>query len=243
MTIAKKTLSVAQVAWLCGVAHSTVGYWIRTKKLAAIRAGRNYSVSLDDLFLLMQSTGRKMPEELLCKDGQVPRFRTMPQCWQYWQDSEEKNCQECAVFVNKLNVCFTANGSNHLNCKMSCGECQYYVETYLPRMQFIHQIRIPAAIYRGFHVWGGNKYFSQLCGIQRKHVPGMGVERIVHPDSLEEVISNIKMRALKDPSLSMGYSIFLKDNKHGKLKVRIGVYPLDEPPGTHLVVGEPQEGE
>jgi len=37
----KKTLSVTQAAKLCGVGRTTVGYWIRSRKLRATRTGHD----------------------------------------------------------------------------------------------------------------------------------------------------------------------------------------------------------
>ena len=41
-------LSVSQVASLCGVGHSTVGYWVRGNKLGARRVGNQYSIPVEE---------------------------------------------------------------------------------------------------------------------------------------------------------------------------------------------------
>ena len=43
MADSQKTLSVSKAATLCGVGRTTVGYWIRSKKINAARPGRNYN--------------------------------------------------------------------------------------------------------------------------------------------------------------------------------------------------------
>ncbi len=67
----------------------------------------------------------------------------------------------------------------------------------------------------------------------------MGVENLVHPDSLEAVISETKRRALGYSESSSTIDIFIKNNRNGKLKVSASLYPLRKPPGTFLVLAEP----
>ena len=242
MKTSKKVLSVARTAVLCGVGHSTVGYWIRSKKLCANRVGRNYSIPIEELLFFLKSTGQNIPEELA--DGKLlgPYFRTVQNCWQYWQGrSNGHDCKECTVFKNQLEVCFTAQASSSSSCSKTCFKCQYYLETYLLRIQFIHQINYPAAVYKGLHLWGGNRSWAKLCEVQESDLPGMSVERAVHHDSLAQVISNIRRRALGDLAIPRTYNIFLKNNKSGKLKVRVAVYPLSEPSGANLLLAEPGE--
>ncbi len=69
----------------------------------------------------------------------------------------------------------------------------------------------------------------------------MGVEQVIHPESLATVISNIRKRALGNHRIPRTYSIFLKNTKYGKIKIRIAVYPLSEPSGTNLMLAEPDE--
>ncbi len=108
-------------------------------------------------------------------------------------------------------------------------------------MQFIYQIDHPAAIYKDLHFWVGNMSWAKLCELQEKDLLGMGVEHLIHPDSLGTVISDIRKRALGSRAIPKTYSIFLKNKRYGKLKVRIAVYPLNEPSGTHLILAEPDD--
>jgi excisionase family DNA binding protein len=64
MAVSQKTLPVSQAAALCGVGRTTVGYWIRSKKLRANRVGRNYSIPVQDLLYFLKSSGQKIPSEL-----------------------------------------------------------------------------------------------------------------------------------------------------------------------------------
>jgi len=240
MTTQKKALSVSEVAALCNVGRGTVNYWIRSKKLSPSRIGRNYSISLEELFFFLKSTGREIPTDLVNGNLQSPFFRTVQNCWQYFQGRGGKpNCEDCMVFKNQLNVCFIANNGTPSHCEKACDECPYYLETYLPRIQFIHQIDLPAAVYKDLYFWGGNRRFAELCELPERDLVGKGIEQVVHPDSLETVISNVKKRDLGDPNVPIICSVFLKNRQNRKLKVRVGVCPLREPSGANFVFVEP----
>jgi excisionase family DNA binding protein len=242
MAIPKETLSVAQTAALCGVGRSTVGYWIRSTRLRANRTGKNYSIPREELLFFLKSTGRNIPDDLAGGDFRGPCFRAIQNCWDYWKDSHHGlNCKDCTVFANKVEVCFTAKEISSSNCPGSCHECRYYTEIYLPRIQFVHQIDLPAAVYKGFELLGGNRGWAELCEVEEKDLPGMGIEQGVHPDSIGTVISSVKRRALGDPSVPRTYSIFLRSSQNVRISVRISVYPLSEPAGSYLILAESNE--
>jgi len=83
MSNRNQTLSVAEAAELCGVGHSTVGYWIRTQKLHADRVGRGYRVPAAELALLLKSRGHRVPPGLVGDNIKGPFFITMKNCWEY----------------------------------------------------------------------------------------------------------------------------------------------------------------
>jgi excisionase family DNA binding protein len=237
MTI-KKTLSVTEAAKLCGVGRTNVGYWIRSKKLRVNRVGRNYSIPIDELLFFLKKTGKKIPPELAELDRKGLFFRSYQHCWQFHEGTDHgEQCKDCVAFRNQLSFCFTANKSGSLGCPISCEECRYYIETFRSRIQFIHQIEAPAAVYRDLYFWGGNSRWARLCGVPESDLVGMGVEQIIHPDSLEKVISTAKRWALNDSSLPGEFSLFFKKGKSGKREVFLSVYPLNEPAGTFLLMG------
>jgi len=55
------------------------------------------------------------------------------------------------------------------------------------------------------------------------------------------VISSDKKRVLGNPQAPRIDDIFLRHGRHDKLKARIAVYPLFEPPGAWLLLGEAQK--
>lgn len=235
----EKAISVKKAADFCGVNRGTINYWIREKKLYAKRSGKNYSIKVSELARFLESTGKNIPAELKNDDFQGPLFRSVQPCWKYWDGgNHSQECKDCVVFVNKLDNCFIASKSCGIKCNTTCDECQYYRDIYLPRINFVHQINLPAAIYKDFYIWRGNRQFSQLCEIQENDLVGMGIEILVHPDSLQTVVSNIKNRALGDPQVPRRYSIFFNSNKHKKVSVDVTVYPLNEPSGTYLILAE-----
>ena len=242
MATPKKSLSVAQTATICGVGRSTVGYWIRSKRISAVRKGRNYFIPCEELLFFLKSTGRNIPQDLLERDYGSLYFRAFQNCWEFNKERTHGiNCKDCSVFVNKLQTCFTASKSAFLNCPRSCYDCRYYIEIYLPKIQFVHQIDLPAAVYKGFEIWGGNSAWAELCEVEEKDLPGLGLEQVVHSDSIEKVISIIKKRALGNTSVPKTYSVFFKNSKNVRLKVEISAYSLIEPAGSFLILAETEK--
>ena len=176
-------LSVSQVASLCGVGHSTVGYWIRSNKLKAFRVGKQYSIPVEELVLYLKSKGQEIPYELVGMYAPNPDIMDFTNCWQYFRGSAHgHDCDHCLVFKKMVETCFCftsrANGSSQ--CANRCHDCTYYMETYLSKIQFIHQISSPAAITKDFYLWGGNTPWAKLCGVSEGDLPGIGIEQIFH---------------------------------------------------------------
>lgn len=124
-------------------------------------------------------------------------------------------------------------------CVDTCIKCEYYRKYYLPRMRFMHQINLPAAIYKGLYVWGANYSFESLCGLEIGAFIGAGIESIVHQDSMEMVISFAKRRSLGDRSLPSYYDAYVKTKNDGKIAVQLSVSSLNEPQGTFLAIFNP----
>ena len=234
-----KTLSVSEIAALCGVNRNTIGSWIRSGKLRADRVGRNYSIPVEELVFFLKSTGQRIPEQLGEHILKGPNFRPIQNCWHYFQGRvSKKDCENCTVYKNRLKVCFTGKDSHLLVCNGTCHKCQYYLDTYYCRIEFIHQLDFPAAVYKDLYFWGGNAKWAALCGVSEGDLVGMGIENVYHPDSLARMISDNKKRALGNPQAPRFGEIYIKHPKHGKLKVRIAVYPLLEPTDTWLLLGD-----
>ena len=223
--------------------RSTINNWINSKKLNAIRSGRNYGVPEKELLIFLRSTAREIPSELQSDDLKGPLYKTFQYCWDYPKDrAHGERCNGCVVSDKKLDVCFTAKGSKKLDCPVECSECRYYQEIYLPRIQFIHQFDFPAAVCKGLFFWGANSKWAAINRISQNKFPGMGVERLVHPDSLECVISRIRKMELSE-LLPMTFTIFMKSQKRGgKQEADISFIPLNEPPGTFLFFAKVEKG-
>ena len=235
-----KTLSVRQAAALCDVGRTTVGYWIRSKKLAAIRRGKKYAIPVQNLLYFLKANGQEIPAQLENDHLNGPIFRTFQNCWQYYQDqSHGLNCRECIVFKNRLPVCFSARNDGKLNCTEGCQKCCYYREAYYPRVQFIHQLEIPAAIIKDLNCWAGNPAMAELCEVHQKQLVGMGIEKIIHPRSLEQVISCVKRKALGDPGTQSECRIYIKNHRADGLKIKCSVFVLKQPPGAFLITAVP----
>ena len=235
-----KTLSVRQAAALCDVGRTTVGYWIRSNKLAAIRRGKKYEIPVQNLLYFLKASGQEIPAQLEDENLNGPVFRIFQNCWQYYQDhSHGLNCPQCIVFKNKLPVCFSARNDGKLNCTEGCQKCRYYREAYYPRVQFIHQFEIPAAIVKDLNFWAGNPAMADLCEVHQKKLLGMGIEKIIHPRSLEQVISCVKRRALGDPGSPAECRIYIKNHQADGLRLKCSVFVLKQPPGAYLITAVP----
>ena len=238
MTDTKKTLSVSQAASLCGVGRTTVGYWIRSKKLHANRVGRNYAILVDDLLFFLKNSDQKIPPELLRENSNGFIFKSFQNCWQHWHGSEHGHrCHKCIAFKNQLQDCFTVKDSGMLECS-DCLACRYYMETYFPRIQFVHQFGIPAAVFKGLYLWGGNSQCAELCGVRQKDLVGMGIEKLVHASSLANVIEKVRQMAIGEPVVGNKCSIYVNNRVKGSQKIHVWVYPLMEPDRTFLVLGK-----
>ncbi len=236
-----QTLSVLEIAEICGVARSTVSYWIAKKSLPANRSGKKYVVSIDELVLFLKSEGQPVPQILLEHvEGVHPQlFRPRRPCWEYWANEPHgTKCQECAVFIHQIAECFTDKDNQKHQCPINCHECQYFGEYYGPRVAFIHQIDKPAAVYKDLYVWSGNKAWADLCGIDVERLIGVGIEEFVHADSLRMFINYNKRRHQGDPTVPDRYQVFLSDKSGGKIKVYLSISPLIRPSGTWLAVAE-----
>lgn len=237
----QQILTVAQVAAICGVNRNTVGLWIRSRKLLAQRTGRNYTVAAPDLILFLKTTGRDIPAELAELTSLEPHFRTIQHCWDYFQSTNHLNgCRDCAVYKNKLDVCFVGRDAASTYCRGQCGDCRYFQETFLPRLQLVHQLALPAAVYKDFYLWCGNRKWARIIGCAERDLIGLGIEQVFHPDSLRVVMASFKKRALGDPAAPGVDDVFLTNERNEKIALSISVYPLVEPAGAWLLLGETQ---
>ena len=106
--------------------------------------------------------------------------------------------------------------------------------------QFVHQIDVPAAVFKDLYLWGGNSFFAQLCEYEAKDLIGLGIETIVHPNSLATVISAARKSALGNPAVPKSCRIYIKNSDVSQQQIYVSVYPLREPAGAFLVLGEPK---
>ncbi len=241
MTLGRARYSVKQVADGCGVGRSTVGYWIRSGKLRADRLGRDYVVPEQDLLCFLSESGKRLPEWLqggLRARSAFPSYRF---CWEFRseEDGNASDCSGCMVQRKQMRACFA--GRRHVvpGREIHCHRCPYYMDHIQARIGFVHQLAAPAAVYEDLHIWGANTPFLDLTGFSEVEVPGLGVERLFHADSLERVISNIRRRALGNPDVPTRYEVYLRRGREEKGRAEICVTPLVEPEGTFLILFYP----
>ena len=234
------TLSVSEVAALCGFNRNTVGLWIRSKKLRAFRIGKKYAIPVKELIYFLQSTGHRVPDELAADGLKGPLFRSFLKCWEYFQDGALRDCcRQCTVFENRLSACFTARGNPALHCNGLCDQCDYYKNIYTPRLQFLHQIEVPAAVCKDLNFWACNAPWARLSGVREKDLVGLGLEEVYHRDCLGTVIANHKRRVLGDTSAPRIDRAFFKNATLQTEAVDIGRLSAYRTPGHLAVAGRP----
>lgn len=232
-----KALSVSEVAKLCNVGRTNVGYWIRSKKLRVYKVGRNYSVPADELIYFLKKDGRPIPDRLRKAHRPGILFRSFQNCWNYFEDSAHgRRCPDCAVFRNRLPICFTVRSGGAVACPKPCEDCRYYQETYLSRIRFVHQIEAPAAIYRQLHILGGNLHWARLIGVDDHQLLGMGVEKMLQPESLQAIISAARIWAQQEKPGMQEFELCFNQGPVAGQKVPILVYSLNEPAGSFLFI-------
>lgn len=235
MNTASKTLTVSRAAQMCGVGRTTVGYWIRSGKLSARRQRRNYAIAVDDLLYFLKNSGHQIPESLVPQGTGGPIFGRYRKCWEYRKERGEiVSCENCIVAVKKIPDCFTLSSNQIPRHRDMCHRCDYYQDLVAIRIQFIHQLEVPAVVFKNFSIWGGNHLFSNLCGLSPEKLVGVGIERLVHPDSLAEVIAGLKQLSLGRASFPNPCRVAILNAQQVKMNIEISVLPLKDPPATWL---------
>ena len=136
--------------------------------------------------------------------------------------------------------CFSVRDNGNSGCPNICRQCRYYKDMFVARFRFIHQIDFPAAVFKGLSVWGGNAGWAEMCGVSENELIGLGIEKIIHPSSLPNVISSLKRIALEEKSGFVAGDVFINTRQRGKLAVSApGSFPLRVPAGTFLMLAGP----
>jgi len=244
MTTTPKTLSVSEAAAICNVGRTTVGYWVRSKKLFARRMGRSFTIPVEDLLHFLASTGQPIPAELGNGSGGGPMFKSFRNCWSYWQaEGSRHQCERCVAFKRQVQDCFCVRDNGSSGCPDPCRECRYFREMFAARFRFVHQIDSPAAVFKGLSLWGGNAGWVDSCGVPEDGLIGLRIETIIHPASLAEVISVFKKAALGEKTGLIPDPVFITAPQQKKQRINAWVLPLRDPEGTSLMLADPAEAE
>ena len=234
-------LSVPQAAALCGVSRSTINNWIKAKRLFARRSGKIYSIQTADLLFFTESMGKAIPSGLKNNNYAKPLFRSFRYCWDYWEAHDHSNgCEECVVSKNKLTTCFTARKSSRMQCSENCHECRYFKEIFLPRIQFIFQLEMPAAVCKGLYFWGANSRWAEVCKIPPEGFIGLDIEKVIRPESLGEMISLLKKRDIGEDFFSFEPILVQTEAGEGQ-RLLISIFALNELPGASLILARSGE--
>ena len=80
-----------------------------------------------------------------------------------------------------------------------------------------------------------------MCEVSENALIGLGIEKIIHPSSLANVISSLKRIALEEKPGFVAGDVFINTRRRGKLAVSAWVFPLRAPAGTFLILAGPAE--
>ncbi|NLA73929.1 MAG: PAS domain S-box protein [Deltaproteobacteria bacterium] len=233
-------LSVLDISQICDVARSTASYWITSKGLPARRSGNKFLVSTQDLIIFLESINRPIPQALVEGLGGVFSHPLKPyqNCWEYWQkDSQGKDCWNCEVQRNQINECFTFKGTMSM-CPGECSGCQYFFDHYTRNISFIHQMPMAAAIIKDMYIWSGNNAWAELCGTDIDKLIGLGIEEIIHPESIKVVI-NFSKKLKRGESKGFLKSKVCFENGNGKkITINLAMASLKEPKGAYFAIAE-----
>ncbi len=235
-----RMLSVLDISQICDVARSTASYWITNKGLSAQRSGNKFLVCIKDLIFFLETIGRPVPQTLLENNGGVSSypFKTFRNCWEYWQnDRHGENCVSCSVCNYQVSECFTLK-TNKKKCSVNCSVCRYYYEHYTQYTAFIHQLPMPAAVLKDMYIWSGNSAWSELCGIDMERLIGIGIEEIVHPESIKTIINFNKKIKQEENREFFKSRIFFEGSNGKKVEVVLGMACLNQPRGAYFAVSE-----
>ena len=97
-------------------------------------------------------------------------------------------------------------------------------------------MEVPAVVFKHLSIWGGNRRFATLCDLRPENLVGLGLERLVHSESLAEVISALKQLSLGRINFDNPCRVTILSNRQVRLKVDIMVMPLNEPSDTWLAL-------
>lgn len=233
-------LSILNISEICDVARSTVSYWIAQKGLTAHRSGNKFMVAVEDLILFLESIGRDVPESLVDYTGGVfsHPFKPFLNCWEYWKkDGHSGKCENCLVYKYHISECFTVKNARH-ECTTDCSRCQYYYDHFTRYTAFIHQMSMPAAVFRDMYILAGNKAWAELCGVDIEYLIGLGIEEIVHPESIRNII-NFNKRIKQEENTEFLKSIIYFENQQGqKISARLTITLLTKPEGACFAIAE-----
>jgi hypothetical protein len=232
-------ISVSRAAAICGVGRTTVGYWVRSGKLFARRAGRSYAIPVKDLLHFLVSTGEPIPAELQQAGAEGLLFKSFRPCWEYWQSDGGHQCSRCLAFRRRVEECFCIDDPAARACPVACGECRYFREMFGARTRFVHQVDCPAAVFKGLALWGANTAWAAACRLSEDRLAGAGLETMVHPSSLGAVIAAFKRVGLGEKGVLVPGPIFQGETRSDPGRMAAWVFPLREPEDTRLVLAVP----
>ncbi|NLA75232.1 MAG: hypothetical protein GX846_07170 [Deltaproteobacteria bacterium] len=127
-------------------------------------------------------------------------------------------------------------------CNIECARCRYFYEHYTQYISFIHQMSMPVAIFRDMYIWSGNRAWADMCNVDPDILIGMGVEEIIHPESIRVIIDFNKRLQQGNSSMILKSQIRLESGNGKEIRVNLTITPLKQPERACFAVAENVSG-
>ena len=95
---------------------------------------------------------------------------------------------------------------------------------------------MPAAVLKDMYIWSGNRAWADLCGVDIDDLIGMGIEEIIHPESIKIIINFNKKIQHGDNAGFLKSDVFFENQNGEKIKVNLAMASLKQPDGAYFAI-------
>ena len=95
---------------------------------------------------------------------------------------------------------------------------------------------MPAAVLKDMYIWSGNQAWADLCGVDIDSLIGMGIEEIIHPESIKIIINFNKKIQRGDNTGFLRSDVFFENQGGEKVMVNLAMASLKQPDGAYFAV-------
>ncbi|MFH1581091.1 MAG: helix-turn-helix domain-containing protein [Pseudomonadota bacterium] len=131
----KRHFTTTEVARLLSVAPDTVLKWVKAGKIGAyLTPGGHSRIPAEEVEKMLPNSRINKHSE----KHQSERSDSFQYCWEFFAESGKlsENCSHCIAYRSRSQRCYEMKhipkefGHLKLNCKVSCEECEYFLQTH-----------------------------------------------------------------------------------------------------------------